>query len=121
MLADAYIHELGENKSQVGAGNEPARENWQVTEQVIASTLLELLAKARCPVLEADLPTLDECAGEADVDDVAELVDRHVGDQADVGEPRRVDNDVDRAGLLEQPLHRILVRDVDGRGGVGAA
>jgi len=24
VLADAYIHELGENKSQVGADNEPA-------------------------------------------------------------------------------------------------
>src|SRR6476469_4671063 len=44
----------------------------------------------------------DERAGEADVDDVAELVDGHVGDQADVGESRAVDDDVDLADLLEQ-------------------
>ncbi len=45
--------------------------------------------------------------------DVAELVDGHVGDQADVAESRAVDDDVERAGLLEQPLHRVLVGDVD--------
>jgi len=63
----------------------------------------------------------DERAGEADVDDVAELVDRHVGDQAYVGESRTVDDHIDLTGLLEEPLHQIFVGDVDGRGGVGFA
>src|SRR6266446_5496723 len=34
------------------AGHEPAGENWQVREQIVASPFLKLLAKARCPVLE---------------------------------------------------------------------
>ena len=63
----------------------------------------------------------DERAVQADVDDGAELVDRHVGDQADVGEAGAVDDDVERADLLEKALHRILVGDVDVRGGVRVA
>ena len=85
--------------------------------------LSELIETSAPPVAQVAARVLgdDECAREADVDHVAELVDGHVGDQADVGESRAVDHHIDRAGLLEQPLHRILVGDVDGRGGVGVA
>ena len=63
----------------------------------------------------------DERARQADIDHVAELIDRHVGDEPDVGEAGAVDDHIDRAGRLEQPLYRVLVDDVDGRGEVRVA
>ena len=54
-------------------------------------------------------------------DDVAKLVDGHVGDQPDVGEPGRVDDDIYRSGLPEEPLYGGLVGDVDRGGGVRGA
>ncbi len=63
----------------------------------------------------------DEGAVEADVDDGAELVDRQVGDQPEAAEARAVDDDVERPDLVEEPLHRCLVGDVDLGGGVRIA
>ncbi len=84
------------------------------------SELIETSAPPARRLRPACLATMNAPV-QADVDHVAELVDGHVGDQADVGEACAVDHDIDRAGLLEQPLHRILVGDVDGRGGVRVA
>lgn len=58
----------------------------------------------------------DERARQADIDHVAELIDRHVGDQADVGEAGAVYDHIDRAGLCKELLDRVFVGDVDGRG-----
>ena len=63
----------------------------------------------------------DERAVEAHVDDGAEILDGHVGDQAEGGKARAVHHDVQRAGVVEKPLHGSLVGDVDGRGGVRVA
>ena len=49
----------------------------------------------------AYLATMND-AGEADVDDGAELVDRQIGDQSEAAETRAVDDDVERADLLEE-------------------
>ncbi len=57
----------------------------------------------------------DECAGEADVDDGAEVLGGHVGDQPDIAEPCAVDRDVEWADGVEQSLDRIFVGDIDRR------
>ncbi len=59
----------------------------------------------------------DESAVEADVDNRAEILDRHVGDQADIAEPGAVDARYRLVRpLVEQLLYRVLVGDV----GIGA-
>ena len=57
-----------------------------------------------------------EAAGEADVDDSTEILDRQLGDQPERAEAGGVDHDVERTGVAEQGPHRVLVGDVD-RGG----
>ena len=68
----------------------------------------------------ACLATMNDPVRQTSIDG-AELVDGQVGDGAVVAESRAVDDDVERAGLLEQPGHRVLVGDVDLRGGVRLA
>ena len=62
-----------------------------------------------------------ESAGEADVDDRAELFDGKVGDQPDAAETGGVDDDVERARVVEQGPYRVFVGDVDPRGAVRIA
>ena len=74
-------------------------------------------SRSFCP---AYLATMND-AVEADVDDGAELVDRQIGDQPEAAEARAVHDDVERTDLVEEPLHRGLVGDVDLGGGVRVA
>ncbi len=62
-----------------------------------------------------------ESAGEADIDDRAEIFDGKVGDQPDAAETGGVDDDVEHARVVEQGPYRVFVGDVDPRGAVRIA
>lgn len=58
-------------------------------------------------------------AGEADVDDGAELVGGQLGDQAKTAEPGGIHDNVERVAFLKDPLHGIFIADLDSGSGVG--
>ena len=56
-----------------------------------------------------------ESAGQADVDNQAELFHGQLGDQPDTAEAGGVDDDVERTRPREQRVHRLFIGDLNGR------